>query len=239
MSSPWNDLPVEDREERQRGEEEDREELTGEGEGEEGEEGEEGGEGGGVAQPVRFRAGVVALREIKKHQMGTELMIRKLTFQRVVREIVQDMGVDPEIRFQSSAVFALQEASEAYLMGVFEEANMIAIYNKRVTTMEKDMRLALRMRLPLTPLSPAFASARSPLPPPPPVSAPPPSAGVDPEVLRSALRPRLPQPVIDAFVSQAVADPNSPAAAVATAFAFDGDVEDLADSISRLSLLDP
>ncbi|KAJ0867557.1 putative transcription factor Hap3/NF-YB family [Helianthus annuus] len=70
---------------------------------------------GGVKKPHRFRPGTVALREIRKYQKSTELLIRKLPFQRLVREIAQDFKTD--LRFQSSAVAALQEASEAYLVG--------------------------------------------------------------------------------------------------------------------------
>ena len=66
---------------------------------------------GGVKRPHRFRPGTVALREIRKYQKSTELLIRKLPFQRLVREIAQDFKTD--LRFQSSAVLALQEASEA------------------------------------------------------------------------------------------------------------------------------
>ncbi|GLJ55279.1 hypothetical protein SUGI_1186250 [Cryptomeria japonica] len=70
---------------------------------------------GGVKKPHRFRPGTVALREIRKYQKSTELLIRKMPFQRLVREIAQDFKTD--LRFQSSAVAALQEASEAYLVG--------------------------------------------------------------------------------------------------------------------------
>ncbi|GAX78497.1 hypothetical protein CEUSTIGMA_g5936.t1 [Chlamydomonas eustigma] len=68
---------------------------------------------GGVKKPHRYRPGTVALREIRKYQKSTELLIRKLPFQRLVREIAQDFKTD--LRFQSSAVLALQEAAEAYL----------------------------------------------------------------------------------------------------------------------------
>ncbi|GKB97127.1 histone H3.2-like protein [Tanacetum coccineum] len=78
---------------------------------------------GGVKKPHRFRPGTVALREIRKYQKSTELLIRKLSFQRLVREIAQDFKTD--LRFQGSAVSALQEASEAYLVGVFEDTNKI------------------------------------------------------------------------------------------------------------------
>ena len=99
---------------------------------------------GGVKKPHRFRPGTVALREIRKYQKSTELLIRKLPFQRIVRDVAQDYKSD--LRFQSSAVLALQEASEAYLVGLFEDTNLCAIHAKRVTIMPKDMQLARRIR---------------------------------------------------------------------------------------------
>ncbi|CAH1384408.1 unnamed protein product, partial [Tenebrio molitor] len=84
---------------------------------------------GGVKKPHCYRPGTVALREIRRYQKSTELLIRKLPFQRLVREIAQDFKTD--LRFQSSAVMALQEASEAYLVGLFEDTNLCAIHAKR------------------------------------------------------------------------------------------------------------
>ncbi|XP_056307233.1 uncharacterized protein LOC130218983 [Danio aesculapii] len=80
---------------------------------------------GGVKKPHRYRPGTVALREIRRYQKSTELLIRKLPFQRLVREIAQDFKTD--LRFQSSAVMALQEASEAYLVGLFEDTNLYVV----------------------------------------------------------------------------------------------------------------
>eukprot|EP00073_Rattus_norvegicus_P053824 XP_017456208.1 PREDICTED: uncharacterized protein LOC102548682 isoform X2 [Rattus norvegicus] len=80
---------------------------------------------GGVKKPHRYRPGTVALREIRRYQKSTELLIRKLPFQRLVREIAQDFKTD--LRFQSSAVMALQEASEAYLVGLFEDTNLCVL----------------------------------------------------------------------------------------------------------------
>uniref|UniRef100_A0A8C7XSR2 H3.3 histone B n=1 Tax=Oryzias sinensis TaxID=183150 RepID=A0A8C7XSR2_9TELE len=77
---------------------------------------------GGVKKPHRYRPGTVALREIRRYQKSTELLIRKLPFQRLVREIAQDFKTD--LRFQSAAIGALQEASEAYLVGLFEDTNL-------------------------------------------------------------------------------------------------------------------
>ena len=99
---------------------------------------------GGVKRAHRFRPGTVALRHIRKYQKSTELLIRKLPFQRLVRYIANDFKTD--LRFQSSAVLALQEAAEAYMVGLFEDTNLCAIHAKRVTIMPKDMQLARRIR---------------------------------------------------------------------------------------------
>jgi len=99
---------------------------------------------GGVKKPHRYRPGTVALREIRRYQKSTELLVRKLPFQRLVREIAQDFKTD--LRFQSAAIGALQEASEAYLVGLFEDTNLCAIHAKRVTIMPKDIQLARRIR---------------------------------------------------------------------------------------------
>lgn len=99
---------------------------------------------GGIKKPHRFRPGTVALREIRKYQKSTDLLIRKLPFQRLVREIAHEYKA--ELRFQSSAVLALQEAAEAYLVGLFEDVNLCAIHAKRVTIMTKDIQLARRIR---------------------------------------------------------------------------------------------
>ena len=92
----------------------------------------------------RYRVGEVALREIRKHQKSTDLLLRKLPFQRLVREIAQGFAAD--LRFQSTAIAALQEASEAYLVSLFEDANLLAIHAKRVTLMPRDLTLARRIR---------------------------------------------------------------------------------------------
>ncbi|XP_015177684.1 PREDICTED: histone H3.3-like [Polistes dominula] len=97
-----------------------------------------------VKKPHRYRPGTVALREIRRYQKTTELLIRKLPFQRLVREIAQDCHAD--VRFQKSALFAIQESCEAFLVRLFEDANLCAIHAKRVTIMPKDMQLSLRIR---------------------------------------------------------------------------------------------
>jgi histone H3 len=97
-----------------------------------------------VKKTKRFRPGTVALREIRRYQKSTDLLIRKLPFQRLLREIA--MELKPDIRFQSTAILALQEAAEAYLIGLFADTNLCAIHAKRVTIMPKDMQLARRIR---------------------------------------------------------------------------------------------
>ena len=106
---------------------------------------------GGVKKHYRYRPGTVALKQIRRYQKSTELLIRKLPFQRLVREIAGDSDVicSPlcgKVRFQSAAIMSLQEASEAYLVGLFEDSNLCAIHAKRVTIMPKDIQLARRIR---------------------------------------------------------------------------------------------
>ena len=100
--------------------------------------------GGGIKYPKRLRPGVAALREIRKYQKSTELLIRRMPFQRLVREICN--GYKTDARWQSSAVLGLQEASEHYLIGMFEDAQKCAIHAKRVTILPKDIQLARRLR---------------------------------------------------------------------------------------------
>jgi len=94
----------------------------------------------------RFRPGTVALREIRKYQKTTDLLIRALPFQRLVREITSHVSNCSDYRFQSTALLALQEAAEAYLVGLFEDSNLFAIHTKRITIMPKDIALARRIR---------------------------------------------------------------------------------------------
>lgn len=98
----------------------------------------------GTKKPHRYRPGTVALREIRKYQRSNDLLIRKIPFARLVREIAQDFKSD--LRFEKRAIIALQEASEAYLVALFEDANLCAIHAKRVTIMPKDILLTRRIR---------------------------------------------------------------------------------------------
>ncbi|KAJ1816495.1 centromeric DNA-binding histone H3-like protein cse4 [Coemansia sp. RSA 2671] len=97
--------------------------------------------------------GIKALREIRMYQKSTDMLIAKLPFARVVREIAQDYvsdythsGTPTGLRWQSSAILALQEASEAFLVHLFEDANLCALHAKRVTIMQRDIQLARRIR---------------------------------------------------------------------------------------------
>jgi histone H3 len=95
-------------------------------------------------KPHRYRPGTVALREIRKYQKSVELLIRRAPFQRLVKEVAQDFKTD--LRFEKDAILAIQEAAEAYLVGLFEDTNLCAIHSKRVTIMPKDIQLARRIR---------------------------------------------------------------------------------------------
>ena len=106
---------------------------------------------GGIKKPHRYRPGTVALREIRRYQKSTDLLIRKLPFQRLAREVLQDLNQpgfrrhDVE-RFRSTSLLAMQEYVEVFSVGLFEDANFCAIHARRVTIMPKDMQLALRIR---------------------------------------------------------------------------------------------
>lgn len=98
-------------------------------------------------KPRRYRPGTAALREIRRYQRSTDLLIAKAPFQRVVRQISEGLSTGGKCyRFQSSAVQALQEASENYLVHLFEDANLCAIHANRVTIQAKDIQLARRIR---------------------------------------------------------------------------------------------
>ena len=100
-----------------------------------------------VEKKKRYRPGQAALREIRQYQKSTELLIKRLPFQRLVRELADEVDVlsSGVKRFQSSAVCALQEALEAYLVQMFEDVNLIAIHSKRVTIMPRDIDLWRRI----------------------------------------------------------------------------------------------
>ena len=99
---------------------------------------------GRLVKPHRYRAGTAALKDIRHFQKTTALLIRKLPFQRLVREIAQDYKTD--LRFQSVAILCLQEATEAYLVRLFDDAYLCAIHARRVTIMPKDILLARQIQ---------------------------------------------------------------------------------------------
>lgn len=97
----------------------------------------------------RYKPGTKALKEIRKFQKTTDLLISKMPFARVVREVAQnyiDVSNHVVFRWQSIALQALQEAAEAYLVSLFEDTNLLALHAKRVTIMQKDIQLARRIR---------------------------------------------------------------------------------------------
>lgn len=102
----------------------------------------------GVAVPKkRARNGMKALQEIRQHQKTTHLLIRKAPFQRLVREILQEVTpAGSNYRLQSVALLALQEAAEHHLTGVFDDSQLLAIHAKRITIFPRDMKLAMRIR---------------------------------------------------------------------------------------------
>ena len=98
----------------------------------------------------RYRPGTVTLREIRRYQKTTNCLIPKLPFSRFVREIMEDVDIRPRgatsLRIQATALEALQQAAEAYLVGLFEDVNLCALHAHRVTIMKSDILLARRMR---------------------------------------------------------------------------------------------
>lgn len=98
-------------------------------------------------QRKRYKPSDVALQEIRKYQRSTELLISKMPFARLVKEVTEQFTTDEQqLRWQSMAILALQEASEAYLVGLLEHTNLLALHAKRITIMKKDMQLARRIR---------------------------------------------------------------------------------------------
>ncbi|CAG2121876.1 unnamed protein product, partial [Medioppia subpectinata] len=103
-----------------------------------------GGENQIKQKKYRHRPGTIALKEIRRFQRTTELLIPRLPFQRLVREIAAEFK--DELLFQSAAISALHESAEAYLVGLFEDANLCAIHSRRVTVMPRDIQLSRRIR---------------------------------------------------------------------------------------------
>ena len=108
---------------------------------------------GGIKKPHRYQPGMVALREIRRYQRSTENLIKRTPFQKLIREISQEYRICPDgpgtpsvqVRFQSTAIAALQEAAENYIVGLFEDVNLLAIHARHVTIMPRDIQLALHI----------------------------------------------------------------------------------------------
>lgn len=98
----------------------------------------------GNKKPRRFRPGTKALRDIRRYQRSTEMLIRKAPFQRLVKQHSHELSV--KYRWQGTALLAMQEAAEAFLVSVFEDANLCALHAKRVTLFPADIQLARRIR---------------------------------------------------------------------------------------------
>jgi histone H3 len=100
--------------------------------------------GGGIKKPHRYHPGTVALHEIRRYKKSTDLFIKKLPFQRLVQEIASEFKTD--LRCQATAVLAVQEAAEHFMVETLEGSNLCAIHSKRVTIMPKDIQLCRRLR---------------------------------------------------------------------------------------------
>ncbi len=102
---------------------------------------------GGVKKPHRWRAGTAALREIRRFQKSTDLLIPRGTFARLIREYLAEhtLPSGEACRITGNALLALQEAAEAILVALFEDTQLCSVHAKRVTVMAKDMLLAKRL----------------------------------------------------------------------------------------------
>ena len=95
-------------------------------------------------RPRKQRRPCRAFAEIRHYQKSVKLLIRKAPFARTCKEILQSYKTDT--RMQAVGLEAIQEAAEAYLVGLLEDTNLCAIHVKRVTIMQKDLQLARRLR---------------------------------------------------------------------------------------------
>jgi histone H3 len=99
-----------------------------------------------VRKPHRWHPGTVALREIRKFQKTSDLLIRKAPFRHLVREIVEQVSRKSDLQMQSTAVLALQEAAEFFMVDVFNDTNLCASHGKGKIIMVKDLALACHIR---------------------------------------------------------------------------------------------
>ena len=102
--------------------------------------------GGEQRKKRKYRPGTRALIEIRHYQKSVEFLIRKLPFQRVVWEVAQNLGAIDDLRFMPDVIFALQEASEVFLVNLMEDANLCTIHRGRITITSKDYHLVMRMQ---------------------------------------------------------------------------------------------
>lgn len=98
----------------------------------------------GDRKKPRYKPGTVALREIKRYQKSTALLLPRAPFQRIVKSIC--MEIDNTLRCSSQGLLALQEATEAYMVGIFEDASLCCVHAKRMTLRKQDLELARRIR---------------------------------------------------------------------------------------------
>jgi len=98
----------------------------------------------GARKPIRFKPGTVALRQIRKLQRTCDLLLPLLPFQRLVREIA--LSFKSDLRFEREALLAIQEATEAHIIGMFQHTQNLAIHSGRKTIQDKDLSLALHIR---------------------------------------------------------------------------------------------
>ena len=103
-----------------------------------------GASAGGVKRAFRWKPGTVALRQVKKLQKSTDLLIAKAPFSRLVRELADSHKVG--LRFASAAVAAIQEATEAFVVSLLGDANLTALHANRVTALPRDLQLVRRLR---------------------------------------------------------------------------------------------
>ncbi|KAJ1355246.1 centromeric DNA-binding histone H3-like protein cse4 [Parelaphostrongylus tenuis] len=110
-----------------------------------------GGNQSNVLKPAQHAdSGVKALRKVRHLQRTTGLIILRLPFQRVVRDVAREVlrkrNINGEFTWQANALLALQEATEVYLACLFDDTNLAAIHARRITIMPRDMQLVRRLR---------------------------------------------------------------------------------------------
>ena len=98
-----------------------------------------------AAKKRRWRPGTVALRQIRRLQRSTKLLVPKLPFATIIRAVDKDLHDGVSHRFQQSALDALQEAAESYLDEVFKNSCAISINGKSITLKARDMRCAVQV----------------------------------------------------------------------------------------------